>query len=230
MRRVRASFLKKLNPESFREIQSWSHSPVVRWPRGLVLQWFLAFCFLLSALSLLAQPANDNFADAEDVTGLNGGLFGSVTNDTTSATAEVGEPSHAGFPANATIWYKWTAPQNGEIQLDTLSSANGLDTVLAVYTGNGNSLTTLRQVAANDDIFPLTQYNTRFGFPGFLFAQPFTGPSALRFNAKVGTTYYFVVGVKTTGGPVTLGWAFHPSGVFRFATEEGVRVFDPATA
>src|SRR6266516_1252771 len=154
MRRVRASFLKKLNPDSFRETQSWSHSPVVRWSRGLVLQWFLA---LVSALSLLAQPANDNFADAEDVTGLNGGLFGSVTNDLSSATAEPGEPNHAGFPANATIWYRWTAPQNGEVQLDTLSSPFGSDTVLAVYTGN--TLTTLRQIAANDDLFPIAQQN-----------------------------------------------------------------------
>ena len=186
------------------------------------------FCLLLSAFGLLAQPANDNFVDAVDVTGLNGGLFGSVTNDLSSATAEAGEPSHAGFPANGTVWYKWTAPENGEVQLDSLSSSNGVDTVLAVYTGDG--LTTLRQVAANDDIFPLTQANTRYGFFGFsLFTQPFNGPSALRFNAKVGTTYYFVVGAKGASGAITLGWAFHPSGVFRFATEEGVRIFDPNT-
>src|SRR6266550_8865360 len=187
-----------------------------------------AFCFLLSAFSLVAQPANDNFADAEDVTGLNGGLFGSVTNDLSSATAEAGEPSHAGFPANATVWYRWTAPENGEVQLDTLSSPIGAETVLAVYTGN--TLSTLRQVAANDDLFPVVQFNTSStGFGQTLFRQPFNGPSGLRFNAKVGTTYYFVVGAKFAGGPVELGWAYHASGVFRFATEDAVTVFDPIT-
>ncbi len=62
---------------------------------------------------------------------------------------------------------------------------------------------------------------------------PFTGPSLLRFNASAGTTYYFAVDTKSSTtsdylaetygfstGPVTLNWAFHPSGVFRFATEE----------
>ena len=189
------------------------------------------FCLLLSAVGLLAQPTNDNFADAQDVTALNGGLFGSVSNDLSLATAEPGEPSHAGFPANATIWYKWTAPQNGEIQLDTLSSPFGSDTVLAVYTGN--TLGTLRQIAANDDLFPIAQQNESsdffpgFGLFSFLVQQP-KGASALRFNAKGGTTYYFVVGSVSAGGPVTLGWAYHPSGVFRFATEDAVVQLDPS--
>ncbi|PYI85352.1 MAG: hypothetical protein DME26_11240 [Verrucomicrobia bacterium] len=162
MQTVRESFLRKLQAESGK-LKSFQLST-------FNFRILVPFCFLLSAFGLLAQSANDNFADAEDVTGLNGGLFGSVTNDLSSATAEAGEPSHAGFPANATVWYRWTAPENGEVQLDTLSSSNGVDTVLAVYTGN--ALGTLRQVAANDDVFPLTQFNTRFGFPGFLFRAP----------------------------------------------------------
>jgi uncharacterized delta-60 repeat protein/uncharacterized repeat protein (TIGR01451 family) len=205
MRRVREKFLKKLKVEKLKAEIS-------------------AFCLLLSAFTVLAQPANDNFASAEDISGLNGGLFGSVTNDTTSATAEPGEPSHAGFPANATIWYRWMAPQNGEVQLDTLSSPIGAETVLAVYTGN--TLNRLRQVAANDDLFPVAQFNTSStGFGQTLFQQPFNGPSGLRFNAKVGTTYYFVIGAKFVGGPVTFGWAYHASGVFRFATEDAVTTF-----
>ena len=43
---------------------------------------------------------------------------------------------------------------------------------------------------------------------------------ALRFNAKGGTTYYFVVDTKNSHGILTLNWAYKPSGVFRFATED----------
>ena len=167
-----------------------------------------------TAFSGFAQPANDNFASAEDISG----LWGSVSNTTRLATGEPGEPSHAGFPAFSTIWYRWLAPQDGEVQLDTLSSTT--DTLLAVYTGN--NLSTLRQVAANDDLFPFTQLN----LSGTSFVtQPFNGPSGLRFNAKAGTTYYFAVGAKSNPGPVILGWAFHAAGVFRFATEDAVSTF-----
>jgi uncharacterized delta-60 repeat protein len=72
--------------------------------------------------------------------------------------------------------------------------------------------------------------------------QPLSGPSGLRFNATAGTTYYFAVDtrvalnftsrliyisgsinsptvISATTGRVSLNWAFHPSGVFRFASE-----------
>jgi len=112
-----------------------------------------------------AQPANDNWAAAQVITG----TWGSVTNDNTDATAEPGEPNHAGSPATSSIWYRWVAPTDGEVTLDTIGSGDlfPLDTVLAVYSGT--NLTTLRQVAANDDMFPFLQYNTSSpqNFPGF---------------------------------------------------------------
>lgn len=195
--------------------------------RGWKMVWRViamgAIC--AAAFDGFAQPANDNFADAEDVSSLNSGLWGSVTNDLSVATAELGEPGHAGFPARGTVWYRWTAPKDGEVQVDTLASSLGSETVLAVYTGD--NLGRLRQIAANDDVFPYQQENeTSDVIPGlgapisFQYVQPFNGPSALRFNAKAGTSYYFVVGTKFAGGPVTLAWAYHPAGVFRFATED----------
>ena len=167
-----------------------------------------------------AQPANDNFANAEVLAG----LHGSVSNDTAQATAEPGEPSHAGFPAANTVWYRWTAPQDGEVQLDTLSSPAGVDTVLAVYVGD--SLGSLRQIAANDDL-PPTAYSKINGRRLVDFINPTSG---LRFNARAGTNYCIVVGTKYFGGgPVVLGWAYHPAGVFRFATEDTFTTFDPET-
>lgn len=98
--------------------------------RRAAARWFCA-AVLFCVARLAAQPANDSFADAEELSG----LYGTVTNNLGQATGEPAEPSHAGFPAIQTIWYKWTAPRDGEVQWDTLASPGGPDTVLAVYTG-----------------------------------------------------------------------------------------------
>lgn len=221
---------------------------------NLVLNWSIA--------PLVSAPANDNFADAQQIDA--SALWGSVSGTNTSATAEVNEPNHAGFPARNSVWYKWTAPVDGEVQLDTIGST--FDTVLAVYTGS--AVGTLNQIAANDDLYPtysrpgqgaigqfnivaqpfdttnippppefLTIYQTnpvvpfiRIGMVGETVTQPFSGfpgsfaqgsgASGLRFNATAGTTYYFAVDGKFgfTGG-FTLNWAYHSSGVLRFASE-----------
>ena len=167
--------------------------------------------FVLRGTNASAAPTNDAFSAALQISG----LLGSVSNDMTGATSETFEPNHAGFPASQSVWYKWIAPKNGEVQLDTLSSS--LDTVLAVYTGN--TLSTLRQVAANDEVLP----------PYTSVTASINGPSALRFNAQEGTTYYFVVGCKSVAGPVVFGWAYHAAGVFRFASEDSVTTFTITT-
>jgi uncharacterized delta-60 repeat protein len=184
-------------------------------------------------------PPNDNFSAATVLTGDSG----STNVDNTSATAESGEPNHAGLLPSKSVWYQWTAPSDGEVTLDTLGSmdinSNNLDTVLGVYTGN--NLATLNQVAANDDLYPQSQFNESGqnyfydftnGFGGGLgyytsygglysYYQPYVGPSGLRFNAKAGVTYYFAVDTKAGSfGNISFNWAYHPSGMFRFATED----------
>lgn len=195
--------------------------------------------------NVVPPPANDNFSDA---TALPNTVYGSIADTNLGASAESQEPAHAGFTATNSVWYKWVAPQDGEVELDTLGSS--IDTVLGVYTGN--SVSTLNQVAANDDLYPTRpragtfqdpQYTAAgqnmiftnllgdmlFGYGTYLFPQPYSGSpvsltigsgaSGLRFNAKLGTTYYIAVDSKTTGGAFMLNWAYHSSGVFRFATE-----------
>jgi uncharacterized delta-60 repeat protein len=173
-------------------------------------------------------PPNDNFASATVLTG----VWGSTNVDNSSATHEAGEPSHAGYSPNKSVWYQWTAPQDGEVTLDTVGS--GVDTVLAVYTGA--SLASLNQVAANDDLFPVNSTlpdvdtsdpaaNETWdiisgGVTLFGYFQDYYGPSGLRFNARAGTTYYFAVDAKSSGGSISLNWAYKSSGVFRWATED----------
>jgi uncharacterized delta-60 repeat protein len=63
------------------------------------------------------------------------------------------------------------------------------------------------------------------------FAPPYYGPSGLRFNAVGGQTYYFAVDSELPSssspfsfssgtGLISLNWAYQPSGVFRFASED----------
>jgi len=87
-------------------------------------------------------------------------------------------------------------------------------------------------------LIPIYFTNTSGSYSGqeYVYVQPYAGPSALRFNATGGTTYYIAADTKsTTGytisnntvvavvagrGNIQLSWAYHPSGVFRFATED----------
>ena len=218
--------------------------------------WLKTLLLLLAVCVASTGRAQTSFAGAEVITG----AWGSVTNDNSGVIADVGAPNNAGNPPNAPLWYQWTAPYDGVVEMDTIGSVNeitipyfndvatiNLDTVLAVYTGT--TLSALNQVAANDDIFPikntfnlnnnsglqgadLTLYmesgsadSIGLGFRGgssvVEFPAPFYGPSGLRFNAVGGQTYYIAVDTKATSGtgPLRLSWAYKPSGVFRFATE-----------
>ena len=93
--------------------------------------------------SAVAAPANDDFADAQVITGTKGDISGSNV----GATKETGEPDHAGNPGGHSIWYSWTAPADGNVAFTT--SGSTFDTLLAVYTGA--AVDGLTPVAANDD-------------------------------------------------------------------------------
>src|SRR5690348_1290153 len=110
--------------------------------RGLLLSLTIAL-FGFSARHAEAQPANDNFVSAMPLQGPNGVMFGN--ND--GGTLEVGEPSIAGAPGGASIWFVWTAPANGAYSFNTIGSSVE-DTVLGIFTGN--SVDTLTMVAQND--------------------------------------------------------------------------------
>lgn len=92
-------------------------------------------------LGFRGPPANDDFADAEAITGFPAAVIG----DSTLATTEPGEPNHArrGFPGS--VWWKWTAPSSGAVLITTCHSAS--ENALAVYTGNG--IDALRRIASD---------------------------------------------------------------------------------
>lgn len=86
---------------------------------------------------------NDRFVKRTDITGNNV----TIATSNSAATAEIGEPDHAGSSASKSLWWTWQAPENG--YLTVLTSTTTLDTRLAVYSGT--DLATLNEIDSNND-------------------------------------------------------------------------------
>ena len=133
-------------------------------------------------------PANDNFANAQVITGCSG-LVNGVN---VGATREANEPTHSpdNVTGNRSVWYQWQAPSTGTVTFRTVGSR--FDTVLAVYTGS--SLGSLVLAAARDDDDSATDKT-----------------STVTVSAIAGTTYRIAVdGYNNESGgdfgPLKLNW------------------------
>ncbi|MBM3832140.1 MAG: hypothetical protein FJ403_02460 [Verrucomicrobia bacterium] len=123
-------------------------------------------------------PPNNSFANRSPLVGATSTLNGNNGN----ATAETGEPHHAGFPATGSLWWTWTAPFSGNVTISTVGSK--LDTVLAVYSGA--DLQALTPVASDDQ-------------------SGGNGASLVRFDANARTAYQIAVdGRNGATGDITL--------------------------
>jgi Fibronectin type III domain/PASTA domain/Divergent InlB B-repeat domain len=141
----------------------------VKWWVGIPLVsavlWFgVAAGGAIANGSTTAAPPNDNFVDAVVLSGDDASRLGDTN---VGATLEAGEPTTvAGEPSGASVWYRWTAPESGNVRVDTVTS--DFDTLLGVYTGS--AVATLTEVASND--------NAKDGFT-----------SSVTFAVAGGTTY-----------------------------------------
>ncbi len=88
-------------------------------------------------------PVNDNLAQSII---LNGRTV-TTTGSNVAGTSEVGEPDHAGERGGRSVWWQWTAPDNGILTVSTAGSS--FDTLLGLYTGL--TVDQLNEVASNDD-------------------------------------------------------------------------------
>lgn len=147
---------------------------LARWAFAIVC---LAFLFVGNS-ALAAPPANDNFANA---TVIPASPPATVTGNNIDATFESGEPDHSPSEAagGKSAWWSWTPSATGAVTIDTGGSesivdTDGLDTQLAVYTGN--SVDSLSLVVNNED-------STKFT----------GGRSEVSFNAVSGTVYHIAV-------------------------------------
>lgn len=98
----------------------------------------LALSLLLATTSQAAPPPNDNFANRQVVTGLVNIL---TINNIVESTIESGEQNIDTTYPNS-VWYEWTAPDDGRVQFDTTNSANSA--WLDIYFGG--TLNTLKPI------------------------------------------------------------------------------------
>jgi hypothetical protein len=131
-------------------------------------------------------PPNDAFADGLALSGDAGTRFDSNA----EATKEAGEPAHAGDPGGASVWYRWTAAQDGQAVFSTCGS--DFDTLLAVYTGSTvGSLTEV--TSSNND-------------------PDCDSSSRVSFRASAGTQYHLAVdGAGGASGDLFLDWFQRPA-------------------
>jgi hypothetical protein len=127
-------------------------------------------------LDLRRFPANDEFEDAYDL-----GAWTSVgwASDwgNLGATKQPGEPDHAGDPGGSSVWFTWTAPATGEIQITACNAE--FTPLIAAYTGTA--------------VDALTPVASAVGAPG---ATCGIGPFAsgqLNFQTLAGTRYDIAV-------------------------------------
>lgn len=126
---------------------------------------------------------NDDFANAITLSGTL--PLSSATVSTIGTSAEAGEPDHDfNSISSRSIWYRWTAPSNMAVEINTFGSTPTIptpglqfDTVMAVYTGN--SVGSLTRIIGNDDTEDPVNSTTK--------------QSRVRFIALAGTTYRIAI-------------------------------------
>ena len=147
----------------------------------------------------IAPPANDNFANREQLVGTDV----RAQADNRGATVEPGEPNHTFGIANThTVWWTWTAPDTGRVTIDTLGSVTSTSsTALTVYVGD--TLDTLLPVMRGKN------YTDRFkmvlpvaGGRAYQIAWNAPYSSASNYTGQIGFNLHFT---KTTLPPPVLG-------------------------
>lgn len=137
------------------------------------------------SITLSVTDDNDFFVNAVQL-GRTGDTNGTITISNNDATRETNEPRHAKVNGTHSLWWKWTAPANGSMNIDTCNS--DFDTTLAVYTGTALNL--LAETTSNDDACDLQ--------------------SEVDWDARAGVTYYIAVdGYSSTDvGTISMAWDY----------------------
>ena len=153
---------------------------------------FLRITSLLLALTMALTatgpafalaPANDDFDSAVNIPSAPAQIIMDQTtfvdstqniDDPNLPVCTIGSPAYNN-PGEDTIWYTYTSPISGFVDVNTFGSS--FDTIIAVWTGTRTNLTT---IICNDD-------------------SPLNLQSQVQFNATQGVTYYIEVIQFTSG-------------------------------
>ncbi len=152
----------------------------------------LALALSTTGPAFALAPANDDFDAAVNIASAPAQIIMDQTTFVDS-TQHIDDPDICGFgnPGEDTIWYTYTSPISGLVDINTFGSS--FDTIIAVWTGTRLILT---EVACNDD-------------------SPLNLQSQVQFTATQGITYYIEVIQFTSSsapekefGPVHEPYAF----------------------
>jgi uncharacterized delta-60 repeat protein/uncharacterized repeat protein (TIGR01451 family) len=150
-----------------------------------------ALAWLGLTMGAMAQPLNDDFANAQILGNALTGVVGGANIDASRQDA-AGEAFIVNNPGGQSVWYQWTAPQDVLITFDTLQS--DFNTLLAVYiaTNTPADLSNLVKVVENDDYGGNAQ-------------------SLVTFSATSNTVYYITVDgyyqPPTAEGNIFIHWS-----------------------
>ena len=94
--------------------------------RSLVRLFFITAFFVFNSLFVYAQPANDNFASATDITSLINTCSANAAYTTVAATADQSKGSCWSNGPNYNVWFKFTATATGYIKVQlNIGGASG---------------------------------------------------------------------------------------------------------
>ena len=159
----------------------WSNAPMGQYTLFAVATDNAGAATISDSIQVTVAPGNDDFMARAPIAGTDTPVSG----DNTLATAEVGEPDHAGFPAAHSLWWTYTAVTNGVVLLN--ASASSFPVSLDVYTGN--QLTTLTEITSTSS----------------------SPESAVRFQVALGQTYQIAVdGPSGQTGKIQLNLSLAP--------------------
>jgi hypothetical protein len=141
--------------------------------------------------AMTTAPANDARGSASAISG----VTGSVVADSTAATIDPTDPLIEGYPAPATIWYRWTAPADGWYEFDTHGSQ--VSSGLGIYADTSPAQL-IDDSAAECNGLSLLDISS----------------AAVKFQATASSSYLLMVGgsnaddpaAVSLGGPLQLNW------------------------
>ena len=122
----------------------------------------------------ITPPANDNFANAEEI----GGLPFSASVDNTNATIESGEPGTCGSLFRS-VWYSFTPTESMVLRVDTPAGISF--STVAVFRGSGSSFADLTSLACAFSGSP-ANFQVEAGQTYYLRLDAYAPPGVLQLN------------------------------------------------
>ena len=154
------------------------------------MRFWIALLFLAACCRPPATAqTNDNFANR---LALSGPAPVALSNNLL-ATREAGEPDHAGAAAGRSLWYTWTAPTTGTVNVSTYYTGTGAPTMRALALYTGSSLSSLSEVASSNNLAQ-TQY-----LEGFLIAPGDLTGTSINVLVTAGTVYQIAIDALDVG-------------------------------